>query len=73
MTQEALLEAINEISEKYQMDTLESFVYLCESNDFDIEAMATIVPQSLKIRMERDAKQKRLLKKNADSEYTLPL
>lgn len=71
MTQDKLLDSINEILEKYNMDTLEAFVYFCESNDYDIEAVAAVIPQSLRCRMEADAKKKRLLKNN--DECGLPL
>ena len=73
MTQEELYENIINIRTKFKTNTLDAFLIFCEKNDYDVESLCTIIPQSLMADMEEDAKRLKLLKRKYLEEVSLPL
>ena len=70
---EELVEDIEFYVEEHYMGYFEAIVYYCEKKGYDIEAIASIIPNSLKSKMETEAKKMRLLKKKYNNEQVLPI
>lgn len=69
---ETIYAEVTSIASRMKMNHLEAMLYFCDKNQYDIEVISTIVPQSLKTLMEEDARSLRLLKKEYNNN-TLPL
>jgi hypothetical protein len=70
---EFLLSTINEIVHQHKMNYLEATVYYCEKNNYDLESISKIIPQSLRTLIEESAKELRLFKKIYNQNNTLPI
>jgi hypothetical protein len=69
---EIIFTEVTNIATRMKMNHLEAMLFFCDKNEYDIETLSSIVPQSLKTLMEEDARSLRLLKKEY-SNNTLPL
>jgi hypothetical protein len=69
---EDILREIKEIVNKHKMNYLEATAFFCETNNYDVLAISSVIPQSLKTLIESSAQEMRLLKKKHRTS-TLPL
>ena len=69
---EDMLRDIKEIVANTKMDYLSATVYYCQKNNYDIEAVAKTIPQSLRTLVEESAKKLKLFKKIHNSQ-SLPI
>jgi len=56
-----------------RMNYLEAVVYYCQKNNYDIEAVAKTIPQSLRTLVEDSAKKLKLFKKIHNNSKSLPI
>ena len=70
---EDMLMDIKEIVANTKMDYLSATVYYCQKNNYDIEAVAKTIPQSLRTLIEESAKTMRLFKKIHNNSKSLPI
>ena len=70
---EDILKGVTEIVEKHSMDYLEGLIHFCEKNNYDPISISTVIPPSLKSKLEDSAKKKRLLKKKYNTTKSLPI
>lgn len=67
LTPEDLFYDVVDIHDVLKMGWIESFVFYCERNDYDIEQVAKLIPPSLKWEMEVEAGKLHLLKKTTET------
>lgn len=70
---EDMLRDIKEIVANTKMDYLSATVYYCQKNNYDIEAVAKTIPQSLRTLVEESAKKLKLFKKIHNNSQSLPI
>lgn len=70
---EDILTEVNEIVTNHKMDYLEATAFYCEKNNYDIESISKIIPQSLKSLIETSAMKNRLFKRIHNNRRTLPI
>ena len=73
LTVEQLLEDIEGIVTRHRMNYIDAIVFYCDKNQFDIESLATLIPSSLRSKVEESARQTRMLKKQYYQIGTLPI
>jgi|APGre2960657423_1045063.scaffolds.fasta_scaffold80367_2 hypothetical protein len=73
LTVEQLLEDIEGIVNRHRMNYIDAIVFYCDKNKFDIESLATLIPSSLRSKVEESARQTRMLKKQYYKISTLPI
>jgi hypothetical protein len=64
VTPEQLYEDVSCIREVMKLNWIESFVFFCEKNNYDIDNLTKIIPPSLKLAIEEEAISLHLLKKD---------
>lgn len=69
---EDILREVKEIVQKHKMNYLEATAFFCEKNNYDVVAISSIIPQSLRTLIESSAQELKLLKKKHRNS-TLPL
>ncbi len=67
LTSEDLYYDVVDIHDILKMGWIESFVFYCERNDYDVELVAKLIPPSLKWEMEVEAAKLHLLKKTTET------
>ena len=70
---EDLLRDIKALVLNNRMNYLEAVVYYCQKNNYDIEAVAKTIPQSLRTLVEDSAKKLKLFKKIHNNSKSLPI
>lgn len=70
---EDLLRDIKALVLNNRMHYLEAVVYYCQKNNYDIEAVAKTIPQSLRTLVEESAKKLKLFKKIHNNSKSLPI
>lgn len=73
LTVEQLLEDIEGIVNRHRMNYIDAIVFYCDKNKFDIESLATLIPSSLRSKVEESARETRMLKKQYYKISTLPI
>jgi hypothetical protein len=73
LTVEQLLEDIEGIVNRHRMNYIDAIVFYCDKNKFDVESLATLIPSSLRSKVEESARQTRMLKKQYYKISTLPI
>jgi len=73
ITAEDLLRDIKALVLNNRMHYLEAVVYYCQKNNYDIEAVAKTIPQSLRTLVEESAKKLKLFKKIHNNSKSLPI
>lgn len=70
---EEILKAVTDLVWEYDINHIDALVMYCDMNQYDIEAICKIIPQSLRSEIEQDAKKLRLLRKDINTQPKLPI
>ena len=73
LTEEQLVQDIDDIVRRNRMNYIDAMVFYCEKNNFDVEALAKMIPSSLRSKVEESARQTKMLKKQYYNISTLPI
>lgn len=70
---EDLYNEITDIVWKHDINYIDALLMYCDNSGYDIESVCKIIPPSLKSEIEQDAKNLKLLRKEINSQTTLPI
>ena len=73
LTVEQLVQDIDDIVRRNRMNYIDAIVFYCEKNNFDVEALAKMIPSSLRSKVEESARKTKMLKKQYYRISTLPI
>jgi len=73
VTPDTLIQEIDAIVYRHNMNYIDATVYFCEQNDLDVESVGKLIPSSLRSKIEDSARKSRLLKKEFNDITTLPI
>ena len=73
LTVEQLVQDIDDIVRRNRMNYIDAMVFYCEKNNFDVEALAKMIPSSLRSKVEESARKTKMLKKQYYRISTLPI
>jgi len=73
LTVEQLVQDIDDIVRRNRMNYIDAIVFYCEKNNFDVEALAKMIPSSLRSKVEESARKTKMLKKQYYKISTLPI
>ena len=73
LTVEQLIQDIDDIVRRNRMNYIDAIVFYCEKNNFDVEALAKMIPSSLRSKVEESARKTKMLKKQYYRISTLPI
>jgi ribosomal silencing factor RsfS len=73
LTEEQLVQDIDDIVRRNRMNYIDAMVFYCEKNNFDVEALAKMIPSSLRSKVEESARKTKMLKKQYYRISTLPI
>lgn len=68
-----LLREVNRLVHVGGLDYIEATIHYCESQGYDIESLADVIPSSLRSNIESTARAKKLLKPQFNNINVLPL
>jgi hypothetical protein len=66
-----LYEAIDDLVSTHNINYIDAVVTLCEKNNYDILSVSKVLPPSLIVKIEDDAKRLKLLKKTKEASKLL--
>lgn len=61
---EYIYNQVIEIRDRFRINMIDAVIAFCEKQNYDIESIARILPQSILVALEEDAVSLRLLKRN---------